>query len=72
MVTNGSVYCIKYASDRSLDLDRVGRTLLSAAFEVGVAFDFPRIRECKSGQECPLYYGICGKAVKLDRPEKYS
>ena len=45
-VTNGSVYCIKYASDRSLDLDRVGRTLLSAAFEVGVAFDFPRIREC--------------------------
>jgi hypothetical protein len=60
-VTNGSVYCIKYASDRSLDLDRVGRTLLSAAFEVGVAFDFPRIRECKSGQECPLYTGFVEK-----------
>jgi hypothetical protein len=44
--TNSSVYCIKYAPDRSLDLDRLGRTLLSAAFEVGVAFDFPRIREC--------------------------
>jgi hypothetical protein len=39
----------------------VGRTLLSAAFEVGVAFDFPRIRECKSGQECPLYTGFVEK-----------
>jgi hypothetical protein len=37
--TTGFVYCIKYARDRRLDLDRVGRTLLSAAFAVEVGVD---------------------------------
>ncbi len=50
-----------YAGNDLLSHSRVGRTLLSAAFDLGVVLDLVRIRiKSKtnvngSGQECPLH-----------------
>jgi hypothetical protein len=60
--TNSSVYCIKYAPDRRLDLDRAGRTLLSADFEVGVAFDFHASRMREQRTRVSALHEICEKA----------
>jgi hypothetical protein len=70
--TTGFVYWIKYAQDRSLDLDRGGRTLLSAAVEVGLAFNFLCFEIREQWTRVFTLHLICGKWMKLDRPEKYS
>jgi hypothetical protein len=58
--TNSSVYCIKYAPDRRLDLDLAGRTLLSAAFDFALDLHASGMREQRT--RVSALHGICEKA----------